>query len=167
MSIWTVAKLVHIFAGVFWIGAAAIVSLFLVPAVRASGPAGGTVMKQLMGKQKLTLWINIAAILTVLCGVGMYQHRMGSFKLLPLDTLYGFGLTVGSLAGLSAFLFGAFVQGRNARRMGKIIAELKGPPTPEQGAQIASLQRKLFIGGIFGVTLLTIALAGMILTHPL
>lgn len=167
MSIWTVTKLVHIFAGVFWIGAAAIVSLFVVPAVRASGPAGGTVMGQLMGKRKLTLWINIAAILTVLCGIGMYQYRVGDFRLLPLDTLYGFGLTVGSLAGLSAFLFGAFVQGRNARKMGNIIAELNGPPTPEQGAAIASLQKKLVIGGYVGVALLTIALTGMILTHPL
>ena len=46
-------RLVHIVGGVFWAGTAMFTVVFLIPAVRALGPAGGPVMQEIAEKRKL------------------------------------------------------------------------------------------------------------------
>lgn len=167
MSFWFYVKLLHIFAGVFWMGAAFITIFFVLPAVRAAGPGGGAVMKQLTNEQKLPIAINLAAALTTLCGILLYWRLTGGFTPVFSSALPWMGLMIGSLSGILAFLWGFFVQSRNAKRLGMLTAGIQGPPTPEQATAMATLQRKLHIGGIVGVILLVISLTGMVLSHPM
>lgn len=167
MTTWFFVKLLHIFAGVFWIGAAVVVTFFILPAVRAAGPAGGAVMKQLTQQQKLPLSINVAAALTTLCGLLLYWRLTGGLTPVFGISPFWIGLTFGSLSGIAAYLWGFLVQSRNAKRLGMLVAQIQGPPTPEQTEAISKLQKKLHIGGIVGIVLLLISLAGMVLTHPM
>ena len=58
-----VLRILHIFGGVFWAGSVFMATGFLLPAVRATGPAvGGPFMRQLMGVQRLSVRIATAAI---------------------------------------------------------------------------------------------------------
>lgn len=124
-------------------------------------------MKQLANERKLPLYINIAAALTTLCGVLLYWRVTGGFNLPVSSSLPWMGLMTGSLSGIAAFLWGFFVQSRNAQRLGMLTAGIQGSPTPEQAAAVAKLQKKLHVGGIAGITLLVISLGGMILSHPM
>ena len=66
-----VLRLIHIIVGVFWVGSLIFVAAFLLPAVRASGPAGGAVMGQLMQNLKLHRYMVASTWLTILSGVGL------------------------------------------------------------------------------------------------
>lgn len=167
MSTWFFVKLLHILAGVFWIGAAVVVTFFVLPAVRAAGPAGGAVMKQLTQQRKLPFSINLAAAITTLCGILLYWRLTGGFTPVFNTSLLWIGLTIGSLSGIAAYLWGFLVQSRNAKRLGMLTAQIQGAPTPEQVEMAAKLQKKLHIGGIVGIVLLLISLTGMVLTHPM
>ena len=41
-------RAIHIGVGVFWIGSVLLVTFYLLPAVRATGPAGGQVLQEMM-----------------------------------------------------------------------------------------------------------------------
>src|SRR5882724_8157315 len=73
-------RTVHVAVGAIWVGAVVFIAAFLVPSVRAAGPAGGAVMQQLMQARRLPLWIMAAALLTVLSGLGLYGHNSAGFR---------------------------------------------------------------------------------------
>ena len=66
-------RLIHVLAGVFWVGAAVFTAAFLVPTIRAVGPAGGPVMQHLTQVRKLPRYILTAGFLTVISGIGLYS----------------------------------------------------------------------------------------------
>ncbi len=57
-------RLIHILSGVFWVGSVLFVARFLLPTLRAVGPAGGPVMQQLTQVRKLPSFMMVVAILT-------------------------------------------------------------------------------------------------------
>ena len=52
-----VARLAHILAGAFWFGTFVFVARFLMPAIKAAGPAAGPVMAQLHEGRQMCVWI--------------------------------------------------------------------------------------------------------------
>src|SRR5262245_6693153 len=64
----TILRLIHIVFGVFWVGSVLFMTAVLMPSMRASGPAGVTVMKEL-GRRKLPQVMMASAILTVGAGI--------------------------------------------------------------------------------------------------
>src|SRR5881409_2902402 len=71
-SLMAVLRLVHILAGIFWVGATLVLSGFLIPAARAVGPSAGPLISELMGRRRLQLWINLAMTLAILAGFALY-----------------------------------------------------------------------------------------------
>ena len=51
MSVFLLARFIHVVSGVLWVGALIFITLFLLPAIAATGPAGGTLMQQIVRKQ--------------------------------------------------------------------------------------------------------------------
>src|SRR6185503_4710940 len=72
-------RLIHVLFGVFWAGTAMFNALFLIPAVRALGPAGGPVMQEIAGKRKLPIYFLGAGVLTVLSGIALFWHDSQGF----------------------------------------------------------------------------------------
>ena len=72
-----VLRIVHILAGVFWVGAAFTTILFLQSTAREVGPAAGPFMAHLAGKKHLVDWVLRAAGLTILAGLLMYWRVSG------------------------------------------------------------------------------------------
>ena len=64
-------RFIHVLFGVFWAGTAMFTAAFLIPAVRALGPAGGPVMQQIAQKQKLPVYFLVAGIFTVVALPGL------------------------------------------------------------------------------------------------
>jgi uncharacterized membrane protein len=141
-------RLIHILAGIFWVGAIFLLAGFLLPTARATGREGGRFMQHLMLQRRLPVYLAIAMLLTVLSGFTMYGRLVaatnGAWAGTPPAMAYG----VGGLAAILGALVGAFVSGSAARRMAAIgqSAAQKGGPSSEQQAEIERLQRRMALG---------------------
>jgi hypothetical protein len=166
MTPWLWIKLVHVLLGAFWFGGAIVGAFYLTAAARALGPAAGPVIKYVIGVRKFSVVLNIAAGVTVLTGLGMYDRLSGHFRSPLTANFHGWALTLGATFGILAVIWGGAVIGPAAKRMGDITAKLTGPPTPAQAAEMAGLHQRMHVGGVVAVIMLVLALAGMALSHP-
>ena len=166
MTSWDWIKLLHVLAGMFWVGAAIITPLYLLATARAIGPAAGPFMKHVINVRKLPVAFNVAAGLNMLTGLGLYDNLSQHFRHPLVTSFNGWALTLGGLCGVLAFVWGAIVPGPAARRLVALTSKITGTPTPEQAAEIGRLQARLHVGGMIAAMLLVLSLAGMALVHP-
>jgi hypothetical protein len=161
----TILRIIHVVGAVIWAGWAFTNTAFLAPAVKASGPAGGAVMGNILKTTLLKVMI-IVPLLVVTAGVIMYWYYSGNLSIEYLTSFRGLALTLGALAGLIAFIEGMLVTGPTARKMAAIGDQIQqggGSPSPEQLAQMGVLRERLSSAGLHGTILLTAALVGMAL----
>jgi uncharacterized membrane protein len=159
-----VLRIVHILAGVFWVGAAFTTILFLQPTAREVGPAAGPFIAHLAGKKRLIDWVLRAAGLTILAGLLMYWEVSSGLDGDWLTSAQGVTLTIGALCGVAAFTLGLSVVRPTVMAtlaIGREVAASGGPPTPEQGAQLQDLQKRGKAVGQVIVPLLIVAVSGM------
>jgi hypothetical protein len=159
-----VLRIVHILAGVFWVGAAFTTILFLQPTAREVGPAAGPFMTHLAGKKRLVDWVLRAAGLTVLAGLLMYWRVTAGLKWHLITSAYGISLTIGALCAIAAFTLALSVVRPSIMAtlaIGAEVAASGGPPTPEQAAKLQALQKRGQAVGQIIVPLLVVAVSGM------
>jgi hypothetical protein len=159
-----VLRIVHILAGVFWVGAALTTILFLQSTAREVGPAAGPFMAHLAGKKHLVDWVLRAAGLTILAGALMYWRVSGGLDGDWLTSAPGISLTIGALCAIAAFSLGLSVVRPTIMAtlaIGREVAASGGPPTPEHGAQLQALQKRGKAIGQVIVPLLIVAVSGM------
>ena len=157
-------RVVHIFAGTLWGGAAIFYLFFVKPSVQSIGPAGPQFMRNLAERRRLPIFMSSTSLLTVLAGAILFVYASGGFNLAWIQSGPGIGFTIGSVAALIAFLTGSFIIGPTSARMGAIgqqIASAGGPPAPELLAQIHSLEAKLSRAEIIDFVMLVIAMVTM------
>ena len=157
-------RLTHILFGVFWAGTAIFNAVFLIPAVRSLGPAGGPVMQEIAGKRKLPVYFFISGILTVLSGFGLYWHDSAGFTNGFMRSAGGMTFGIGAVLALVAVLLGVFVVTPAAIRAGKLGAEMAAggrTPTPEQAAEMQRLQATLGKMAVVAAGLLTLTTIAM------
>jgi uncharacterized membrane protein len=159
-----VLRILHILAGVFWVGAAFVTFLFLQPTAREIGPAAGPFMAHLAGKKRLIDWVLRAAGLTVLAGLLMYWRVTGGLEWDRITSAYGISLTIGALCAIAALSLGLSIVRPTVLAtlsIGRQVAESGGPPTPEQQAKLQALSKRGKDVGTVIVPLLVVAVAGM------
>lgn len=157
-------RLVHFFAGAFWIGVGLFSIAFLTPVVQRTGPEGQTVMRYLVGKTRFPAIMSTAAILTVLSGVVLYWRVSGHLDLAWMGTTSGTALTLGAATGLAALIVSILVQSRSSgelSRIGRAIEASGSPPMSEQLELMRIHQRRLIRGARMTGGLLVISLASM------
>src|SRR5256885_6190676 len=95
-------RLLHILAGIFWVGATVFLASFLLPAARTVGPTAGPVIAELMGRRRLQLWINVAMVIAILAGFALYglDSRIsgGGFGRSPMGITLGIGALLSIVA---------------------------------------------------------------------
>jgi uncharacterized membrane protein len=155
-----VLRLVHIVAGVFWVGGALLITFFLTPAVGAAGEAGQKVMQQLVGKVQLTARMTAASVLTVLAGAILYWIDSHGFTSPWTTSGAGLGFGIGAVFALIGFGFGAMV-GRTAKAIAKVAAQAGGKPGPDQLSRMQALQQKMGMYGLISSTTLIVAVVCM------
>lgn len=158
-----VLRFIHIISGAFWFGATMFTARFLMPSLKAAGPAAGPVMAQL-NQRKLSQAMMGAAILNVVSGVWMMFElsggNMGAWMHLPSSQVFSAGGTLAILA----LIIGMIMNPPAVKRMSAIAAAVQargGPPTPEEAAQLEALQGRLRTGTIIVATLLFAAVTAM------
>lgn len=153
-------RVIHIVAGGFWAGAVILMGWFVAPTAREVGPPAGPFMQGLL-KRNLTARLIESGAVTVVAGLWLFALRAPTFA-----RWQDWALTIGAVAALVAFFIGVTRQrptGKKVQELGAAIASAGGPPTPEQGAEMQSLQARMAGYGNVMAYLFVVALAGMAL----
>ena len=135
-------RLVHIFGGVFWVGAALLMSFFISPTAGITAENGQKFMQHLMGRTRFTTMMSAAGGSAVLAGILLYLIDSGGFTSAWMKSGAGIGVGIGGVFGLIGFVFGIMI-GSNNTALSNLGAQIQGQPTPEQLAQIAAIRKNL------------------------
>jgi uncharacterized membrane protein len=162
-------RLIHILAGIFWVGAIFLIAGFLLPTARATGRDGGRFMQHLMLQRRLPIFLAIAMLLTVLSGFTLYGRIVAATQGAWAGTPPGITYGVGGLAAILGALAGMLVSGPAARRMaaiGQQAAQGAGP-SPEQQAEMQRLQGRMVLGSRLVAGFLAVAAGAMAIARYL
>lgn len=165
-SYMVVFRIVHILAGVAWVGSIFLLVFYVQPSAEAIAPAGAPFMSELLGKRKMVDGIIAAAVVSVTGGLFLYWrdwHDFGSFGDW-IGSSFGSTLTIGAVASLVALGIGVFVTRPTVVKLlalGRQVAESGGPPPPDVAAQIAAMQARLKVFARLSLGLLVIAVLAM------
>jgi uncharacterized membrane protein len=157
-------RLIHIVAGVLWVGAGIFYFLFVVPTVKGLGPAGPKFMQDLVTKRRYPTFMNVSSGLTILAGLLLFWIVSGGLSMAWITSGPGLGFTIGSLAALAAYGVGFFGIRPRVERMnalGQAIAAAGGPPTPEQAAELGRLEKEMHTVERWDMILLMLSLVTM------
>ena len=159
-----VLRILHIFAGMFWVGAAWMITFFIEPVSSALGPDAQKFMQRLMGQGRLSIYISVAALVNVLTGALLYWKDSAGLSMAWMGTPVGTGFTVGAILGIVALIVGSAVTGPASARLAKLGSEIQAggkPPTPDQLGAIQKVQARLKVSGRWSALLTGLALLAM------
>jgi hypothetical protein len=162
-------RLIHILAGIFWVGAIFLIAGFLLPTLRATGREGGRFMQHLMQKRGLQIFLAIAMLLTVLSGFTLYARIISATNGAWASTRPGMTYGIGGLAAILGALVGMLVSGPAARRMAAIgqRSAQAGGPSAEDQVEINRLQGRMLLGSRLVAGFLAVAAATMAMARYL
>ena len=154
-------RMLHILFAASWFGAAAFLTLYLLPVARQLGPAGSATMTALTGRG-FHRFMAANAGLTVLSGSWLYWTLTAGFAGPAMASTSGMVFGLGGLAGLLAAVMGGAVIGRNLGRIEALKADL-----PDKQPQVAALQGRVAAASRLALALLVLALVAMALGHSI
>lgn len=129
-----ILRLIHIFAGIFWVGATLAIYFYFAPASAKSAEASQQAMHHLMTRTRFGTRMTIAGVLTVLAGYSMYWLDSGGFSSAWTHSGPGIGFAIGGAAGLFGLILRVLAN-RNMTILSKLTAE-----NHEQTQKLVSLQ---------------------------
>jgi len=100
-------RLIHIIAGVLWVGGAAVLAAFVLPAARDEKAMG--YLRGLIWKRNLPRYLNIALALAILSGLTMYGNLAALTQGAWARSRAGMTLGVGGALAIVAALIATFV----------------------------------------------------------
>lgn len=153
-------RVLHIVTAVFWVGAVLFITMFLTPAIRGVGPAGGAVMSQLVQVRRLPMYMMGASVITLISGFLLYwaDARLGGNEWLGSGAGRVFGL--GGVLALVGGIAGTAVNAPTGKQLGALGAAMAvagRPPTPEELATMERLQRRMATASVFVAILLVVS----------
>lgn len=133
-------RIIHIVAGVFWVGGALFFTFFVGPTVSATGEAGQKFVGHLMNHLKFSTRMSIASGSTILAGAILYglDARAGEAW---LQSSFAMGLGIGAAFAVIGFVFGIFV-GRTTKAMTQLGTQFQGKPSAEQMTRMQGIQKQ-------------------------
>ena len=160
-----VLRLFHIVGGALWFGSAFLFAGFIGPAAAETAPASGVLMSAVVKKRRVAEVIKWLAITTVVAGWAIWlKLGLAAGVDVWVTSTYGLVLTIGGVLATAAAYFGITGIGNNVEKLvaiGDEVAASGGPPTPEQGAEMARLGAEIQRHGKIDLALLFLAVAAM------
>jgi uncharacterized membrane protein len=159
-------RIIHILAGIFWVGGALMMAFFIGPAVGATAEAGQKFVGHLMGNLKFTNRISAAAGLTILAGFILYWIDSDGFTSAWMTSGAGRGFGIGAGFALVGLVVGIQV-GRITKSMAQLGAQIQGKPSAEQMQQMGALRKQQATYSNANVVLLILAVIFMAIARYL
>jgi uncharacterized membrane protein len=157
-------RLLHIGSAIFWVGSAFTFFLFVSPSAKAIGPdAQGAFMNEVV-RRRFPMVVLVAGIITVLAGALLYLRDSGGLSSAWVTSPTGIGFSIGAVAAIISLVLGPTVILPTISNLYALGGQLKAegrPPTPEEGAILHALDRRLTVVGQFDLVLLSVAVVMM------
>jgi hypothetical protein len=138
-TLFTIIRLLHIVAGVLWVGAAVLLAFFVGPAAGAIGPASGPMMNELIRVRKMPAYMASMAGITVLAGIILLWMHGAATDGGWMRTSSGKMFMWGALVAIIGFIWGMVMASRLAKRLTARVAAMGAagqPPSLEEQAEI-------------------------------
>lgn len=155
-------RLLHIVAGSVWVGAAVVMSLFLLPTARTGGPEGGRFVGRVM--QRMGPAFGIMMLLTVVPGFIMYWRISGGFDRAWMASPTAMALGAGAVAAILAVVVGMVVNNPTRSKivaLRKTIETQRRAPSDTETTQLAQWQMRIERGAQITAALLVVAAGTM------
>ena len=160
-------RLLHIGAGIFWVGSVLFLNLFVLPAIQAGGPDGAKMAALLMRGGRIQRAIIHSALLTIVTGFVIYGRFIMITDGAWARTVPAMGYGVGAIAAVIAFLLAILVNAPAAKRIQEIGASAGGSLTAEQQGEMARLRDRMATASRFALPLLIVAVISMAISRYL
>ena len=134
-------RIIHIVAGVFWVGGTLMMTFFIAPTVGATAEAGQKFVGHLMGNLKFSARMSAAAGLTILAGFILYWNDSNGFTSAWMTSGAGTGFGIGAGFAIIGFIFGILL-GRTTKAMAMLGTNMQGKPSPEEMTQMQVFQKR-------------------------
>ncbi|MDB4893614.1 MAG: hypothetical protein JWL61_5469 [Gemmatimonadetes bacterium] len=157
-------RFIHIVIGVAWAGSVIFIAMFLLPAIKATGPNGGAVMSYLTQVKRMPSYLMGGVILTILSGLALFWNASAGFSTQWMSSGPGKTFAFGGAMGIIVAILGGAVNAPTAKRMGELGAEIAaggGPPSAAQVAEMQRLQQRMTTAMRAASVLLLLALTAM------
>lgn len=162
-----VLRLLHIGAGIFWVGSVFFLNLLVLPAIQAGGPDGAKMTTMLMRGGRIQRVIIHSALLTIITGFLIYGRFIMITDGAWARTVPAMGYGVGAIAAVIAFLIGILINAPAAKRIQHLGASQGGSLTAEQQNEMARLRDRMSTASRFILPLLIIAVISMAISRYL
>jgi hypothetical protein len=161
-----VFRILHILAGVLWVGSVFLFVVYVQPSVAAIAPAGAPFMAELLGRRRLVDRIVALGVTTVVAGLFLYWHDWHVYASFGdwIGSRFGASLTIGFVAAAAALTVGISITRPGVGRLlalGRQAAASDGPPPPEIAAEMAAVQGRLRRAARTSLALLLLSVLAM------
>lgn len=163
-SAFFLVRLLHVVSATLWVGGALVVAGFVAPAIRAAGPAGGPVMRQLTEVQRLPYVLAGAGVIAILSGAYLVWVLASGSLLNWIQTAPGRIYSLGAACAFVAAVVGLGVNIPTANSLGALAASLRNAGATPATAQTDLLRRlsmRLARGTRVAAVLLILATSAM------
>ena len=134
-------RIIHIVAGIFWVGGVLMMTFFIGPTIGATAEAGQKFVGHLMNNLKFSNRMAAAGGLTILAGFILYWIDSDGFTSAWMTSGAGRGFGIGAAFALIGFVFGILI-GRTTKAMAQLGAQIQGRPSAEQMTQLNALRKQ-------------------------
>lgn len=159
-------RLLHILAGVVWVGIVVFTSVFLMPAAREAGPESAKIVGTLA--RRISMVLPFVAWVNILAGLWLLWRLSGGFQPAFMRSGTGVTFSLGAAAAIVALLIGLVVARPAMMQSGALVERAAQAPAPERETLLASAQRLRARGATAGqvvAVLLVLAVAAMALAR--
>ena len=159
-------RVLHVALAGAWFGAAAFLTLYLIPSVQQLGPAGAPVLAALVRRGAVKYMASIGG-LTIVTGLYLFWRLTGD-PAFPASR-GGMAFSIGALTGLIALILGGSMVGGSAKKLVALGEKAAGMPDGAERAAIMNtmngLRARMLTFGRIVVALLLVSMAAMALGH--
>jgi uncharacterized membrane protein len=155
-----VLRIIHIGAGIFWVGGSLTMTFFIAPTIGATAESGQKFIAHLMKNLKFSQRMAAASGSSILAGVLLFWIDSDGFTSAWTNSGPGIGFSIGAAFAVIGFIFGMLV-GRTAGAMAQLGAQTQGKPSPEQLTQLQALGKQQATYSKIGAAALILAVIFM------
>lgn len=134
-------RIIHIGAGVFWVGSVLLLAFVINPALQATGESGKKFIDYLVKNKRFGTESSGAGTMAGIAGILLYWRDSQGFTSAWMQASAGIGFGVGAVLGLIAFIFGVLTD-RKMKAMTQLREQFEGSPSDEQMLQLQLLGKQ-------------------------
>jgi uncharacterized membrane protein len=136
-----ILRILHIGAGVYWVGSTLLLAFVITPALKATGGSGQKFVDYLITNKRFGTESAGAGGMAGIAGLLLYWHDSQGLTSAWMESSAGIGFAVGGVFGLIAFIFGILTD-RKLKAMAGLREQLESAPSDEKSSQLQGLEKQ-------------------------